>query len=89
MKTLSEVLEILRAQGAQANYGRAFEVLVGNLLRGHPVWKDTFREVRLWGECGLGPDVGIDLVAEDTEGRLRHPGEGEGRSCVVQSRFMK
>lgn len=70
MRTLDEVLGVLRAQGAQAHYGRAFEVLVKNLLRGLPIWKNTFREVGLWGDYALGQDIGIDLVAEDMEGRL-------------------
>lgn len=72
MKTLSEVLEGLRAQaqGTQAHYGRAFEVLAKNLLLSAPVWRSHFRRVWLWGELNQGGDTGIDLVAEDALGKL-------------------
>ncbi len=70
--SLDEVLARFReeAQGNKAALGTRFEWLVRQILTRLPLYRDHFRRVWLWSDLGQGHDTGIDLVAEDCEGKL-------------------
>ena len=51
--------------------GKEFERLSKWILENHPLYKDKFKRVWLWEEWPdkWGQDLGIDLIAEDDEGK--------------------
>ena len=65
-KTLAEVLAEFRASAtSDADKGSKFERLTKFYLIKDPIWSEQLTNVRLREEAGIGPDVGIDLVADD------------------------
>lgn len=65
-KTLAEVLAEFRASAtSDADKGAKFERLTKFYLIKDPIWSEQLTNVRLREEAGIGPDVGIDLVADD------------------------
>jgi predicted helicase len=61
--------------------GKQFEHVCKWFLTNEPTYKNTLRRVWLWNEwTGRGGgDAGIDLVAEDRDGRLRAASEYRGQ----------
>ena len=92
MAYLAEALEIIREESdTRAEAGRTFEELVADAFRSHPgEWgRDRFAQVWAWEEwtgkaaAGFdGSDIGIDLVAEQTE-------IWGGGLCAVQCKLRK
>jgi predicted helicase len=65
-KSLSELLEEFRATAtSEADKGSKFERLTKFYLIKDPIWSEQLTNVRLREEANIGPDVGIDLVADD------------------------
>lgn len=65
-KTLAEVLAEFRATStSDSDKGTKFERLTKFYLIKDPIWSEQLANVRLREEAGIGPDVGIDLVADD------------------------
>jgi len=65
-KTLAELLAEFRATAtSDSDKGTKFERLTKFYLIKDPIWSEQLANVRLREEAGIGPDVGIDLVAED------------------------
>jgi predicted helicase len=65
-KTLAEVLAEFRATAtSDSDKGTKFERLTKFYLIKDPIWSEQLANVRLREEAGIGPDVGIDLVADD------------------------
>ena len=65
-KTLSQVLAEFRATAtSDADKGTKFERLTKFYLIKDPIWSEQLTNVRLREEAGIGPDVGIDLIADD------------------------
>jgi len=76
------ILAQLRAQAENpAHQGQLFERLMKRFFHVDPIYADRFENVWLWNEWPdrSGPDVGIDLVAEESEGGL----------CAIQCKFHK
>ena len=71
MAAFHEVLsEIRRSALSPAEKGDRFERLILQLFREDPLYRQEYREVRLWGDWADRPhgDLGIDLVAERADG---------------------
>lgn len=71
MAAFYEVLtEIRRSALSPAEKGDRFERLILQLFREDPLYRQEYREVRLWGDWPDRPhgDLGIDLVAERADG---------------------
>ena len=69
--TVFDVVDaIRRVPGANRDRGTLFEALTAEYLRRDPVFADRFSNVWMWTDWpgGGGPDVGIDLVAEESDG---------------------
>jgi predicted helicase len=65
-KSLAELLSEFRATAtSDADKGNKFERLVKFYFIHDPIWSEQLTNVRLREQAGIGPDVGIDLVAED------------------------
>lgn len=65
-KSLAEVLAEFRATAtSDSDMGNKFERLTKFYLIKDPIWSEQLTNVRLRAEAGIGPDVGIDLVADD------------------------
>jgi predicted helicase len=65
-KTLAELLAEFRATAtSDSDKGTKFERLTKFYLIKDPIWSEQLANVRLREEAGIGPDVGIDLVADD------------------------
>lgn len=65
-KTLAELLAEFRATAtSDSEKGTKFERLTKFYLIKDPIWSEQLANVRLREEAGIGPDVGIDLVADD------------------------
>jgi len=65
-KTLAQVLAEFRATAtSDSDKGTKFERLTKFYLIKDPIWSEQLANVRLREEAGIGPDVGIDLVADD------------------------
>ena len=65
-KTLAQLLAEFRATAtSDADKGSKFERLTKFYLIKDPIWAEQLTNVRLREEAGIGPDVGIDLVADD------------------------
>lgn len=65
-KTLAQLLAEFRATAtSDSEKGTKFERLTKFYLIKDPIWSEQLANVRLREEAGIGPDVGIDLVAED------------------------
>ena len=68
------VLDHIRSiAGTEAEKGRLFERLMKAYFRQDPLYGDRFSDVWLWSEWRqrrpeFGPDIGIDLVAEERAG---------------------
>jgi len=76
------ILAQLRAQAENpAHQGQLFERLMKRFFHVDPIYADRFENIWLWQEWPdrSGPDVGIDLVAEESEGGL----------CAIQCKFYK
>jgi superfamily II DNA or RNA helicase len=69
MGTLGELMTRLSEE--RGRRGRQFERICKWYLENDPLFSDQLRKVWLWDEWPgrFGPDAGIDLVAEDFEGR--------------------
>ncbi len=82
MPNLDQALDILRDRaGHMSGMGHAFERLLQKALQEHPgIYGERFTQVWLWDEWPDrdGPDIGIDLVAEEREGGL----------CAIQCKFF-
>lgn len=64
--TLADLLHQFRTDAtSDADKGSKFERLTKFYLIFDPIWSEQLTNVRLGREAGIGPDVGIDLVAED------------------------
>ncbi len=83
-RTLDDVLEAFRNfAGSEAEKGHLFERLIRQFLKSDPVYSQQFNQVWLWNEWperprGM-PDIGVDLVAERTE----------GGTCAIQCKFYE
>ena len=65
-KTLAQLLAEFRATAtSDSDKGTKFERLTKFYLIKDPIWSEQLANVRLREEAGIGPDVGIDLVADD------------------------
>jgi predicted helicase len=65
-KSLIELLEEFRVTStSEADKGSKFERLTKFYLIKDPIWAEQLTNVRLREEANIGPDVGIDLVADD------------------------
>lgn len=65
-KTLADLLAEFRATAtSDSDKGTMFERLTKFYLIKDPIWSEQLANVRLREEAGIGPDVGIDLVADD------------------------
>jgi len=65
-KTLAQLLTEFRATAtSDSDKGTKFERLTKFYLIKDPIWSEQLANVRLREEAGIGPDVGIDLVADD------------------------
>ena len=65
-KTLAELLAEFRSTAtSDADKGSKFERLIKFYLIKDLIWSEQLANVRLREEAGIGPDVGIDLVADD------------------------
>lgn len=65
-KTLAGLLAEFRATAiSDSDKGTMFERLTKFYLIKDPIWSEQLANVRLREEAGIGPDVGIDLVADD------------------------
>jgi predicted helicase len=65
-KTLADLLAEFRATAtSDSDKGTKFERLTKFYLIKDPIWSEQLANVRLREEAGIGPDVGIDLVADD------------------------
>jgi len=65
-KRLAEVLTEFRDTAtSESDKGTKFERLTKFYLIHDPIWTEQLTNVRLREEARIGPDVGIDLVAED------------------------
>lgn len=65
-KTLAELLAEFRVTASSdSDKGSKFERLTKFYLIKDPIWSEQLANVRLREEAGIGPDVGIDLVADD------------------------
>jgi predicted helicase len=65
-KTLAQLLAEFRATAtSDSDKGSKFERLTKFYLIKDPIWSEQLANVRLREEAGIGPDVGIDLVADD------------------------
>ena len=65
-KTLEQLLAEFRATAtSDSDKGTKFERLTKYYLIKDPIWTEQITNVRLGSEAGIGPDVGIDLVADD------------------------
>lgn len=76
------ILAQLRAQAeSAAHQGQLFERLMKRFFELDQLYADRFENVWLWNEWPdrPGPDVGIDLVAEESEGGF----------CAIQCKFYK
>ena len=82
MPNFYKTLDHLRAHSTDSvGMGRSFERLIKTALSKEPgILGDRFSQVWLWGEwLGRdGPDIGVDLVAEEEEGGL----------CAIQCKFF-
>lgn len=79
-KTLSEVLAEFRASAtSDSDKGTKFERLTKFYLIKDPIWSEQLANVRLREEAGIGPDVGIDLVADDI---------ASGGKVAIQCKFF-
>ena len=76
------ILAQLRAQAeSTAHQGQLFEQLMKRFFELDPIYANRFKKVWLWQkwpDCP-GPDMGIDLVAEESEGGF----------CAIQCKFYK
>ncbi len=63
---------------SDADMGAKFERLTKFFLTVDPIWSDQLTNVRLRYEAGIGPDVGIDLVAEEV---------ASGGQVAIQCKF--
>ena len=68
--------------GTEAEKGRLFERLMKAYFRQDPLYGDRFSDVWLWSEWQqrrpeFGPDIGIDLVAEERDGGYRADQRGD------------
>lgn len=78
-KTLAELLAEFRATAtSDSDKGTKFERLTKFYLIKDPIWSEQLTNVRLREEAGLGPDVGIDLVADDV---------ASGGKVAIQCKF--
>jgi predicted helicase len=65
-KTLAQLLAEFRDTAtSDSDKGTKFERLTKFYLIKDPIWSEQLANVRLREEAGIGPDVGIDLVADD------------------------
>ena len=65
-KSLANILAEFRATAtSDSDKGTKFERLTKFYLIKDPIWSEQLANVRLRSEAGIGPDVGIDLVADD------------------------
>jgi predicted helicase len=65
-KTLAQLLtEFRETSTSDSDKGSKFERLTKFYLIKDPIWSEQLSNVRLREEAGIGPDVGIDLVADD------------------------
>ena len=82
MPHFNEALEILRDRSTDlSGMGRSFERLMKTALEYEPyILGDRFVQVWMWNEWTghVGPDTGIDLVAEEEDGGL----------CAIQCKFF-
>jgi predicted helicase len=64
--TLAQLLaEFRETSTSDSDKGSKFERLTKFYLIKDPIWSEQLSNVRLRDEAGIGPDVGIDLVADD------------------------
>ena len=82
MPNLNDALTRLRNESTdQFSKGRSFERMLQRALQQHPgIYGDRFTRVWRWRDWPerSGPDLGIDLVAEEAEGGL----------CAIQCKFF-
>ena len=65
-KTLAQLLaEFRETSTSDSDKGTKFERLTKFYLIKDPIWSEQLSNVRLREEANIGPDVGIDLVADD------------------------
>ena len=65
-KTLAQLLaEFRETSTSDSDKGSKFERLTKYYLIKDPIWSEQLSNVRLREEANIGPDVGIDLVAND------------------------
>jgi predicted helicase len=65
-KTLAQILaEFRETSTSDSDKGSKFERLTKFYLIKDPIWSEQLSNVRLREEANIGPDVGIDLVADD------------------------
>ena len=65
-KTLAQLLaEFRETSTSDSDKGSKFERLTKFYLIKDPIWSEQLSNVRLREEANIGPDVGIDLVADD------------------------
>ena len=63
---MAQLLAEFRATAtSDSDKGTKFERLTKFYLIKDPIWSEQLANVRLRDEAGIGPDVGIDLVADD------------------------
>ena len=82
MPNFDKALDYLRDRSTDlSGMGRSFERLMKTALSKEPgILGDRFTQVWMWNEWpgSDGPDIGIDLVAEEQEGGL----------CAIQRKFF-
>ena len=82
MPNFDKALDLLRHRSTDMyGMGHSFERLIKTALKREPgILGDRFSQVWLWKEWPGrdGPDIGIDLVAEEEEGGL----------CAIQCKFF-
>ena len=82
MPNFYKTLDHLRDHSTDSvGMGRSFERLIKTALSKDPgILGDRFSQVWMWGEWPGrdGPDIGVDLVAEEREGGL----------CAIQCKFF-
>lgn len=78
-KSLAELLSEFRSTAtSEADKGNKFERLIKFYFIKDPIWSEQLTNVRLREEAGIGPDVGIDLVADDV---------ASGGKVAIQCKF--
>ena len=80
-KTLAQLLaEFRETSTSDSDKGSKFERLTKFYLIKDPIWSEQLSNVRLREEAGIGPDVGIDLVADDI---------ASGGKVAIQCKFYE